>query len=467
MIEKIVNNILKYNLIKENSTILIGLSGGSDSVCLTEVLYRIKKNNLLNYDFNLKAVHINHMLRDDESNTDEQFVKEFCNLRNIDLIVYREDIKTLKAINKKSIEEVARDIRKERFNSLLTSSDDKIALGHNFSDNAETLLLHLFRGSGLNGLIGMDFLDNNYIRPLIKTKKEDILLFLETNNISYRTDSSNLEEVYSRNKVRLSLLPYLKENFNNNIISSLNNTIDILKSDNDFIEQNVTSTYNDCVKIEFYKKNKMVMLNIEKLKTLHPSILTRVFIKSFKEINETSVDFNSKNINDLKDLLSKETGKQIKLNKKIIAFKGYTEIYLFEEKIISSLKVETKYINIDTLTNVKDNIFINISNTKKEFNGYTCFKSKKFYFDKPRTFYIRSRQEDDKIYIEKINGHKNLKKYFIDEKVDSIFRDDIPLLISEDNLIMILDKKCISTDNFISGNISYYIQLFLEDGGLL
>ncbi len=454
MIKIILETIKKHNLIEENAKIVMGLSGGSDSMCLLYILNKIKIEKLLAHDFDLVAVHINHNLRGEESNQDEKFVKNFCYQNGINLIIYDENIKQLSIAKKMTIEEVARLYRKEKFESLLTSSKDCIALAHNYSDNAETILMHLFRGSGLNGLTSMSFKDGNIIRPILESTKEDIYSFLEENSIPYRVDKTNFEEIYSRNKVRLSLLPYLEENFNSNIISSLNNTIKTLKVDNDFIEQETKKAYNEIV----IKKNDYISLEISKLSKLHEAILTRLLITVFCDINGSNVDLNSKNLSDIKSLLQKESGKQIRINKNLIAYKGYTELIFIEEKKCNFSPFSEK-VNINEITQVSENIFIVITNEQKNFEGYNVLFQKEFCFDTKEEFFLRNKRDGDKIYMEKLNGHKELKKYFAEEKIDLIFRNNIKLLVTKDNLLMILDKKLISTDNFNIGNLSYFIQM--------
>lgn len=465
MINKIVQNIKRYNLIKEHANIFVGVSGGSDSMCLLSILLQIKNNNFLGYNFNLKAVHIDHKLRGEESTNDRLFVENFCKQNDIDLVIFETDIKKLSITNKKTIEETAREFRFKKFNELLENQNDKIALAHNFSDNAETLLMHLFRGSGLNGLLGMNFCDDNIIRPLIKTKKEDILLFLEKHNIAYCTDKTNFQEIYARNKVRLTLIPYLEKNFNSNIIDSLNNTIDTLRTDNDYIEKNVSIAYDKISSISQYKNRKMVKLKLDNLKEVHTSILARIFIRAFCEINGSNVDLNSKNISDLRSLINKETGKTIRLNKKYIALKGYEYMYFIDNCCLSYNNLFNKYISLNKLTHIEDNLYIYIGLSKKDFDGYTTIKTKSYYFNKEQQFYVRTKKDNDKFFIKTMNGHKTLKKYFQENKIDTIFRNDIKILSTDDNLIMILDKMCISTDNFNSGNIEYCIQILNKNGG--
>lgn len=462
MIENIVNKINEYNLIKNNSTIYVGVSGGADSMCLLDILYNIKEKDLIEQNFSLCAVHINHMLRGDDATDDQLHVEKYCNERNIKCFTYIEDIKALSILEKKTIEQTARDFRFSKFNSLLNEQNgDKIALAHNISDNAETMLMHLFRGSGLHGLCAMGYLDANIIRPLLESSRLDIEKYLDENEILYKTDKTNLETIYQRNKIRLEAMPYIEENFNNNIVNSLNNSRKSFSLDNDFLQQNADLEYEKLYKI----KNNILHLNIEKLKKLHKSILIRIFQKAFLYVNGSIVDLSYKNILDLIDLLYKESGKKIALNSDVVAFKGYEDIIFYVKNDFD--------FDTDFCYNIKDNvltyseegliyILINQDEIAPKMDSLSCIKSETFYFLEKQSFFLRNKRLGDKIYLNSIRGHKSIKKYFQDEKVDSIWRNRTVFLATNENLLMILDNNMIKNDNFNDDSLKfkYCIHIF-------
>lgn len=466
MINKIVKKINEYSLINDNSTIYVGVSGGADSICLLHILNTIKVNNLILENFEVIAVHINHMLRADDALLDEEYVKMFCLKHNIECIIYREDISSLSKKNKKSIEETARDFRKEKFNDLLKDGD-RYALAHNLSDNAETMLMHLFRGSGLKGLTGMWYLDKNTIRPLIEVSRLDIEKYLAENDISFQTDKTNFQTIYQRNKIRLELIPYVKENFNNNIITSLNNSINSLREDNDFLEQVTNDYFYDLSEIKYQNRQKFLALNVNKLKKLHKSILVRVLQKAFLEINGACVDLSYKNISDLISLINKENGKSITLNKNIMAVKGYYDIFIINRNNFDFIS----HVCYDILVNEPCFIeelgcFILISDDEYSQKMGECLKnvhliaSKTFYFDEIKSFSVRNKKDADKIYLDKIKGHKSIKNYFSENKIDTIFRQNILFLTHDENILMILDKNMISNDNFNSGKYRLNFKMY-------
>ncbi len=451
MLIKTLNIIKTNNLILENSTIYVGFSGGSDSVTLLHILNTIKNNKLLGYNFDLVAVHINHNLYETSMN-DQIFSENFCKTHDIKIKVYSEKVKEIKYKNKQTTEEAGRVVRKNIFNSLL-KENDKIALAHHQLDNAESILMHLFRGTGLNGMLGMQIKNKQYIRPLLLSSKDEIYNYLKQNNLSYYTDETNFTEIYQRNKVRLTVIPYIKKTFNNNFINSITNTASLMKVDHDFLEQTANSELNN---ICTFKNNSMIALNTEKLLLLHDAIKSRIFQYSFSHLNKTTVDFSSTHIADIYNLLNKETGKTLNLPNNIFVKKSYDTIIFFNKTIDNPVNIK---IDTNILTKYND-LYILISDTEQKIEGYKNIKTKIFYFDSAQNFYIRTKDDNDKLYLKSINGHKSLKKYFNENKIDELFRNDTKILSNDNNLIMILDKKLISTDNFSMGDYAYTVQLF-------
>ena len=263
MLEKIaLKTIYKHNLINKNDHIIVGVSGGADSICLLHFLYNIKD------DFNLKitAVHINHCMRGKESDEDNQFVVDFCNSINIPVKVFSFDIYAKSKEDNLSIEEAGRKYRYYAFNKVLKDENaTKIAIAHNKDDNAETMIMRFFRGTGIKGLSGISYKRDNIIRPLLDCLRIDIENYCNKNNLSYRNDSTNSMDIYTRNKIRLNLLPNIKNNFNPNIIDTLSNMAQNFADENNFLDNLANSYFKDCL----IEKNKnKIILNIDKLKIL-------------------------------------------------------------------------------------------------------------------------------------------------------------------------------------------------------
>ena len=202
MIEKVKDTIKKYNLIEENDKILVGVSGGPDSMALLKALQSL--------GYNICVAHINHGLRENAI-IDEEYVLNYCEKNNIPCYVKRVNLK--ENLENMSPEEAGRKIRYEFFDEILKQENcSKIATAHNSNDNAETVIMNMLRGSGLSGLKGIEAKRNNIIRPLIKISRKEITNYCSENNIEPRHDESNDEAIFTRNKIRIEQLPVLKLN---------------------------------------------------------------------------------------------------------------------------------------------------------------------------------------------------------------------------------------------------------------
>lgn len=218
--------IREYDMLPPGSSVLCAVSGGADSVCLLHWLAQRQ-------DISLAAAHFNHQLRGAESDGDEAFVRSLCGEWGIPLAVGRGDVRTFARREKRSLEEAARTLRYSfLFRAAEERGCDRIAVAHNADDNAETLLLHLLRGSGLNGLTGISPKLHQVERPLLTTSRQEIEDYLAQNRLPHVEDSSNADDAYTRNRVRHQLLPLMEE-LNPGFVRRLSSAIPRLRSDND------------------------------------------------------------------------------------------------------------------------------------------------------------------------------------------------------------------------------------------
>lgn len=228
---KVEKYIKENGLIKSGDHIIVALSGGADSVCLTELLGGLKEK----INFKLSAIHYNHKLRGEESDADEKFVKIFCAKRNIKLWVGEK-----RAGEKIKSEEDARNLRYAFFEKILKEKrGSRVALAHQKNDLAETLLLNLLRGSGLRGVRSIPFSRKNFIRPLLCATREEIERYLSERNIPYQTDKSNYLSVYTRNIIRHTILPELRK-INPRVIEALSGMAERADIDYGIIEMLVS-----------------------------------------------------------------------------------------------------------------------------------------------------------------------------------------------------------------------------------
>ena len=218
-------------------SVLVGVSGGPDSVALLEIL-----NDMAGaLDLNIAMVHVNHCLRGEESDRDEAFVRELADFHGLVLHVRKKDVAARACEEKKSVEEAARDVRYTFYREIISQYGyNRIALGHNSDDNAEQVLMNLLRGSGPLGLTGIPPVrDNRIVRPLIRISRQEILAFLAQRHRSFVLDSSNQDTCYLRNKIRHQLLPCLMREYNPEIKSALNRLSNILTAEDAWMEEEV------------------------------------------------------------------------------------------------------------------------------------------------------------------------------------------------------------------------------------
>ena len=256
--EKVLDTINKYNLIEENDKIIVAVSGGPDSMCLLNILYNFRINNIKKYE--LYVAHVNHCIRKDAIE-DEKYVEEYCKRREIPCYIRRIDVNKLAVDSKRGLEETGRKVRYEFFEELYKKlGANKIAIAHNNNDNAETILMNIIRGTGIVGLNGIvPIRDNKYIRPIIECDRIQIEEYCKINNIIPRIDETNKFNDYTRNKIRNICIPYIKDELNSNIIDNLKRLSDIAREENDFINKIIRENYNR-IKIEEKEKNIVIDL---------------------------------------------------------------------------------------------------------------------------------------------------------------------------------------------------------------
>lgn len=266
-----VNTIKRENMINIGDTIVVGVSGGADSVALLHFLYRIKDD----YNLTIKVCHVNHKIRTSgTAERDADFVKGLCEEFGVEFYLKEVDIPSLSKSRKLSEELVGREERYKFFNEI-AGKYGKIATAHNKNDNVETLLMRLVRGTGLNGLSGIPYKRDNIIRPLLDVEREEIEKYLKDNDLYHIIDETNFETDYTRNKVRLELLPMIKDSLNPNIINSLGDMIRSYSDDNDYIEKQVDSVFNHIV-------NDDGNINIKELNKIDNAIRARIILRCIK-----------------------------------------------------------------------------------------------------------------------------------------------------------------------------------------
>lgn len=439
--DKVLSTINKHNLIQKGDKIVLGLSGGPDSVCLLHVLNRLKK------DFNIEiyAAHLNHQIRGIEAQKDALYVSKLC--EDMGIIFFVKSINVPKYCENEglSLEEGARKLRYEMFYEIKDKiKANKIAIGHNLNDQAETVMMRIMRGTGLKGLKGIDYIrDNCIIRPILDVERNEIEEYCEAYNLNPRIDKTNLENIYTRNKIRLDLLPYMKDNFNSNVIESIVRMSNSLKSDNDYIEKEAEAKFREVSNI---KEKGFVEINLDDFVCLHDAIKVRVLRNSIKHILGDTNFVDQRHIEDIMSLEdNSKVNKMLTLPRNIFVYRKKDSIILTNEEIVNE-EIEFYY-------NVPSNGFIKIKELKQiietqvmSIDRYKSMKldnsSKGFDFNKVKGgIVIRSRRQGDKIKL--AMGSKKVKDLFIDLKIPREERCKIPIITDSEGIICVGDRKSV------------------------
>lgn len=312
--EKILNTIKKYNLIQENEKIVCGVSGGPDSICMLDILRKIKESKKLKFD--LIVAHVNHLIRD-EAIFDEQYVVDYCKKNDIKCYVKRIDVKKYANTNKQGTEEAGRIIRYDFFEEVLKKEDaKKIAIAHNLNDKIETMIMNALRGCGLAGLKGIEPIRNNkYIRPIIEIEREEIEKYCDENNLNPRIDKTNFSNDYTRNKIRNIILPYIKKEFNPNIVSTFNRLSEIIVEEDYFVNKLVNDIFE---KIKIIQEHNKIVLDAKEFNKQEHIIKTKLIISAINQTIGNAQNIEKINIEDIIKLCKNNIGnKYLTPNKNI------------------------------------------------------------------------------------------------------------------------------------------------------
>lgn len=460
MYKKVMSYIKDNNLIKSGDKVLVALSGGPDSVCLLNILYNLKAE--LNIE--VGAAHLNHLLRDKDAFEDEEYVKTLCKSLDIPCFVKRVDINKYSKDKKMSSEMAGREARYNFFDDIVKDEGyTKIATAHNANDQAETILFRLMRGSGIEGLCGIKVRRDKIIRPILCLSRKEVEEYIEINNLKPRIDKTNFEKIYNRNKIRLDMIPYIKENFNEDIIQTLNRMSVLLQKDNEFIENSARSFYEKhCIEqSDYFIIKKEIFDNKE-------AVVTRVIRYALTNFSKTHYDFEMKHIYEICNLAKNNSGKAIDLPNKIYAENIYGDIYIKERININNIDVKQEIVVNKNEINGKK-IFFNNENiefsllkndSNLDLNQNNLIKY--FDFDKINdSISLRKRKNGDKIIPLGMKGSKKIKDLFIDMKVPKEERDCIPLLCFDENISWIVGIR-VSEEYKITNKTKNILRVIVE-----
>ncbi|WBW97942.1 tRNA lysidine(34) synthetase TilS [Oceanirhabdus sp. W0125-5] len=433
MINKVESYIKYNNMIDVGDTLIVGVSGGPDSMCLLNILLSLKEK----YKLRIVVAHINHGLRGKESDDDEKYVEKYCEGNGMIFRAININVDEIAKSRKISSEMAGRDIRYEFFNKLKDEyKGNKIALAHNANDVAETIMMRIVRGTGIDGLEGIKAVrEGVYIRPILCLKREEIENYCDTYNLNPRIDKTNLENIYSRNKIRLDVLPYLKENFNEDIINTLLRLSKNVARDNDYFRGVVHNLIKDYCEVQLGE----VILNKE-LFEVHDALLTRCIRECIAVIKGNTNNLEQVHIYDIIKLSKKESGKKIDIPGGLLAMNSFGNIIILKKdtKLTEKLNLKLEISEKNTLPN--GDIIEMCIRKRVEIKSFSKSKCTKYFdYDKIKgNIYVRNKREGDTMIPLGMKGRKKLKKIFSENKIPPHMRNTLPIITFDNEIAWII-----------------------------
>ncbi len=401
-VNEVERTMLGYNMIDPNDTVIAALSGGADSVSLLYALNSLKEK----YSLNIKAAHLNHNLRGAEAERDEKFVRSLCENLKIELFVKSVDIKKIAETEKIGTELAGRNERYKFFSGLSEKYGAKIATAHNADDNLETVIFNLIRGAGINGMSGIKPVRDNIIRPLIRLSRTEIESYIEENSLSYVTDSTNLTDDYTRNKIRHSLVPIMKE-INPNVLKNVADETEIFSSVNSYLELKSDEYIKKCRTENGYKTDELKKIPDE----IKPTVIYRLLKQ-----NEILPEYKHISL-----ILSVLNSGAVDLNGSIraVSKQGILRFTATDKPTDCISEIELK-IPMEFKYNGNDYSVKEIKNSPEALKLSVIENSPVF----------RTRSAGDKFTLPKRKVTKSLKKLFNELKIPEENRDSILILAS-------------------------------------
>ena len=442
----------KYHMVRPGSHILVGLSGGADSVCLFFLLHELSKE----MDFQVSAIHVNHMLRGESADSDSRFVKELSEGMDIPCYCVRVPVGEMAKRDKLSLEEAGRKARYEVFyQTAKETGADMIALAHHKNDQSETMLFHLARGCGIGGLRGIRPVrkgDIEIIRPLLCVERKEIEVYLKENHISYVNDETNQENLFSRNKIRNKLIPFMEQELCERTVEHMAHTAELLGEAEDFLLE-MTGQAFDRVAVRDIEKDRF-MISLKEFQKEHPYLKGAILKEALERLAGANKDLEKIHVEKLLELCGMSVGKRISLPYGITAVKGYEELFLEKgnEKEDATETVPIHFLPPKEGEELEIPLREGAVLTARimsceEFVSAHCGGKKGEVPIKPYTKWfdcdkikgcltVRFRETGDYFYFNETDK-KKLKSFFIHEKVPREKRDSIYLIGEEKHVLWI------------------------------
>lgn len=466
MIEKVQNYIQRFHMIEPNDTIVAGVSGGADSVCLLHVLKEMQRDTHLL----VHVVHINHHMRE-EAGEDAAFVRRLCKDWGIPFYLVEEDVEAVAKELHLSPEEAGRKVRYEAFEKVFQAvGADKIAVAHNKNDCAETVVFNLFRGSSMRGMNGIAPVRGHIIRPLLGVERSEIEAYLQEKNIPYCIDRTNWEDTYTRNRIRHHILPYAEEQISQNVVRHIADTAELFGEAEELLQKLSHQAYHDCVAEHCSqaitgREGLEMSLAAESVLGLDRIVQKYLTMECLSKLAGSRKDITSKHVADVLALFTKQVGRKTDLPYGMAAKREYGSVRIFlsnqQNKGESTAVVEKADIRIaiqpdmemeiSGLGRVRTRIIDRavcsgadpwfVKGHESEIIQEKTY-TKWFDYDKiVRSLVLRTRKAGDYLTINEDNNKKSLKEYMINEKIPQADRDKLFVAADGNHILWLIGYR--------------------------
>ncbi len=417
LVDFVENTLRQQEMVQPGQTVAAALSGGRDSVCLLHVLQQLS----VKLSFKLMAVHVHHGLRE-EADEDEAFCRQLCERLGVDFRTKRVDTPARVKATGESVEEAARNLRYEAFEQLVTGGTaQRIALAHHQQDQAETVLLHLLRGSGLTGLGGMKAKRLPYIRPLLETAAAEIDNYIKENDLSYVEDASNQDTAYRRNRIRHQLLPLLQQEYNPEIVKTLAHMAGRLQEEEDYLDRQTPEVSEEDLSISWLLQ--------------YPVNLQKRILRKWLRKHGLVQDLQQVHMEQLLELANGQTGRRISLPRGLTAQKSYDILVIHRSMPCPALQQGFPSFQMEFMTLAQA-----VKQWERPQQVPALPEEKWLSADALEASPVwRTRKAGD--YIVAAGGRKKLKDFLIDEKVPREERDRLPLLADGSHVLWVFGYR--------------------------
>ncbi len=444
MVEKVLNYVNRYRMIERNDTIVAGISGGADSVCLLFLLVELQKR----LSFSIEVVHVNHGIRT-EASGDARFVENLCKRFQVPFYLVEENVRERAKEQGTSEEEEGRRIRYQAFEKALGERKGKIAVAHNSNDRAETMLFHLFRGTGLTGAGGIKPVNGRVIRPLLCLQRREIEAWLSKMEISFCTDNTNEQDIYTRNRIRHHILSYAEKEICRGAVANMNRAAEQLLEADAYIAGQTKAAMERCVEIRRVKGQEEVAVRISAFFREDEYLRGRILMECIGAAAGRRKDITAAHIRGVEALFKGTGSGELHLSYGLRVYKEY-DLGMIKKKDrakegLSAEENEKEYeLTVPSSLYVPGLGTVEVAVRSARETGNLCENipektyTKWFDYDKITSAIVfRTRKSGDYLTINGGLGRKSVQDYFVNEKVPRQDRNRIYLLAEGSHVIWI------------------------------